>query len=180
MPDFYDTTELEQIAINLFHGWGYNFYRLENLLRADDLMIRAKVGWLLGLARQSVEGAESAFRREFLPPPTRKQPRHDPAGVKSAQSLEQLSRAIGAVAGQVEAQPVPENDRMTQWHREEGPTLLRLRDFDMQLVGQAELLRSMLEGRDGAWMVENASRLTGGVTALGDTLRARQAVLMHG
>ena len=69
---FYDAGELKQVAINLFHGWGYNFYRSENQLRADDLMIRAKVGWLLGLARASVERAESAYRREFLPPPSRK------------------------------------------------------------------------------------------------------------
>ena len=53
--DFYDVDELEKIAVNLFHGWGYNFYRLENQLRADDLTVRAKVGWLLGLARASVD-----------------------------------------------------------------------------------------------------------------------------
>jgi len=49
--DFYDVDELEKIAVNLFYGWGYNFYRLENQLRADDLTVRAKVGWLLGLSR---------------------------------------------------------------------------------------------------------------------------------
>ena len=42
--DFYVVDELEKIAVNLFYGWGYNFYRLENQLRADDLTVRAKVG----------------------------------------------------------------------------------------------------------------------------------------
>jgi len=42
--DFYNLDAVEQIGVNLFYGWGYNFYRLENQLRADDLTIRAKVG----------------------------------------------------------------------------------------------------------------------------------------
>jgi hypothetical protein len=42
--DFYDVDELEKTAVNLFYGWGYNFYRLENQLRADDLTVRAKSG----------------------------------------------------------------------------------------------------------------------------------------
>ena len=111
--DFYDVDELEKIAVNLFYGWGYNFYRLENQLRADDLTVRAKVGWLLGLARASVGAAESAYRRERLPEPTREKPRPDAAAVAGARMLEQLSKEIGALEGQIRAQPVPENDRMT-------------------------------------------------------------------
>ena len=47
---FYDLGPLEEIAVNLFHGWGYNFYRFENQLRADDQLIRSKVGAILGSA----------------------------------------------------------------------------------------------------------------------------------
>src|SRR5271154_76989 len=97
MPGFYDVDALGQIAINLFYGWGYNFYRLENQLRADDQLIRAKVGFLLGSARKSVETAERDYRREFLPPPSREKPRPDPEAVSGAQTLERLSKAIGAV-----------------------------------------------------------------------------------
>ena len=32
MTDFYDAGPLTQIGINLFHGYGYNFYRSENQL----------------------------------------------------------------------------------------------------------------------------------------------------
>ena len=39
---FYDAGTLRQIATNLFHGWGYNFYRAENQLRADDQLVRAR------------------------------------------------------------------------------------------------------------------------------------------
>lgn len=178
IPDFYDTSRLEQIAINLFHGWGYNFYRLENQLRADDQMIRAKTSWLLGLGRRSVESAEAAYRRERLPPPSRDAPRPDPASIAGAQMLERLSRAIGAADGQIRAQPVPENDRMRQRYRREAETLSRLATHDRTLVGQADLLRQTLEGRDGTWMIDNGSALSGGVEAIVRTLAERQATLV--
>ena len=178
VPDFYDTTKLEQIAINLFHGWGYNFYRLENQLRTDDQTVRSKAGWLLGLARQTVEAAETAYRRERLPPPSREKPRLDPVALAGAQTLERLSQAIGAAAGQMLAQPVPENDRMRQRHRQEADTLARLIETDQALIGQAVLLRQMLEGRDGDWMVENGLSVAKGVEAIVRTLAARQALLM--
>ncbi|HEX4764789.1 MAG TPA: hypothetical protein VH414_00775 [Lichenihabitans sp.] len=178
LPDFYDASRLEQIAITLFHGWGYDFYRLENRLRADDLLVRSKASWLLGLAHRAAEAAEVGFRRETLPPPSREKPRPDPAALAGAQLLERLSRAIGAAEAQVRAQPAPENDRMTQRYRDEAATLARLVEADKRLIGQAELLRTMLESRDGAWMIANAAAITAGIEAIAKTLSERQAVLM--
>ena len=177
MSAFYDAGALEKIAINLFYGWGYNFYRQENQLRADDQLIRSKAGVLLGSARKSVETAERDYRRDFLPPPSREKPRHDAAAVANAQAIERLSKAIGAVQGLITAQPVPENDRMTQRYRNEAATLLQLGASDHQLVGQAELLRSMLDHKNGAWLIENMSDLQEGINALNETLRTRQLLL---
>jgi hypothetical protein len=174
---FYDAGPLEQIAINLFYGWGYNFYRKENQLRADDLLVRAKVGLLLGSARKSVETAESDYRREFLPPLSREKSRHDPAAVAGAQSLERLGRSIGALQGQITAQPVPENDRMTQRYRQEAATLARLIASDQTLAGQAELLRSMLDLKPGPWIIENLPAIQDGINAIAETLRTRQLIL---
>jgi len=174
---FYDVAPLDQIAINLFYGWGYNFYRKENQLRADDQLVRAKVGILLGSARKSVEAAELDYRREFLPPPSREKPRHDPAAVAGSQAIERLSHSIGALAGQIGSLPVPENDRMTQRYRQEAGTLAALIASDHKLVGQAELLRSMLDQKPGPWLIENLPALQEGVAAIGETLRARQLLL---
>jgi hypothetical protein len=176
--DFYNLGQLEQIAVNLFYGWGYNFYRLENQLRADDLMVRAKIGWLLGQARASVDTAESAYRRAFLPAPTREKPRPDALAVEGAQTLERLSGEIGAIEGQIRAQPVPENDRMTQRYRHEAETLKRLIACDTNLTGRAELLRSLLEGKDGAWMIERAADIRAGLNSIDAALRDRQAALL--
>jgi len=176
-PFYDDTDEIDQLAINLFHGWGYNFYRVENQLRTDDLLIRSKVGWLLGSARAAVETAESAYRRAFLPPPSRAQPRHDPVAIAGAQALERLSQAVGAIEGQIRALPVPENDRMIERHRQEAATLARLLAIDRRLVGQAELLRAMLDGKDGAWLLDRGTTALAGLAAIEETLRDRQALL---
>ncbi len=180
MPDtdFYDVDELEKIAVNLFHGWGYNFYRLENQLRADDLTVRAKVSWLLGLARASVETAESAYRRERLRAPTREKPLPDPDAIAGAQMLERLSQEIGALEGRIRAQPVPENDRMTQRYRHEAATLQHLLSSDMGVAGRAEMLRAMLEQKDGAWMIEKSVEIQAGVRSIEAALRDRQMALV--
>jgi hypothetical protein len=177
MPGFYDVDAVSQIAINLFYGWGYNFYRLENQLRADDQLVRAKAGVLLGSARKSLETAQSDYRREFLPPLTREKPQHEPAAVANAQALERLSKAVGALIALINSQPVPENDRMTQRYRQEAPTLQALILSDQTLIGQAELLRTTLDGKKGAALAENASEIQDGINAIGETLRKRQLLL---
>jgi hypothetical protein len=178
MSRFYEAGPLTEIAINLFHGYGYNFYRIENQLRADDQRVRALASAALSQARAAIDRAESEWRREHIPTPTRANPVPDAAGVAGAQVLERLSRAVGAVEGQVRSQPVPENDRMSQRYRKESTTLEALADKDSLLVGQAELLRSMVAGVDGARVLELAPEIEQGISAIGETLRARQALLL--
>ena len=176
--EFYDAGALRQIAVNLFHGWGYNFYRAENQLRADDQLVRSKAVWLLGVAMAAVDAAESVYRREYLPAPTRAKPFPDAAAVASAQKLERLARAIGALEATIEHQPVPENDRMTQRFRNEGATLLELLDCDEQLVGQCELFRSRVVDRTGLALLDGMAELEAGLLAIQVTLRNRGAILL--
>ncbi len=175
---FYDARPLKQVAINLFYGWGYNFYRLENQLRADDQLIRAKAALLLNEAHASLEAAEAAYRRERLPPPSRAKPFPDAAAVAGAQALERLAREVCALVGRLHSLPVPENDRMTQRYRQEAATLQALGDCDEQLIGQAELLRQALERKTGDWVLENAAVVEEGLAAIGETLRRRGMILV--
>jgi hypothetical protein len=177
MSRFYEVGPLGEIAINLFHGYGYNFYRLENQLRADDQRVRTLACTLLTKARAALDSAESAYRREHLPPPTRANPTPDPAAMAGAQALERLARSIGAIEGQIRHAPAPENDRMTQRYRQEAATLTQLADVDKTLIGQAELLRSLLDGAHGALVLEQARELEQGIEAITDTLRQRQMLL---
>jgi hypothetical protein len=175
---FYDAGPLRQAATNLFYGWGYNFYRVENQLRADDQLVRSKAASLLGIAMASVSAAETEYRREFLPPPSRQKPFPEAEAVAAAQRLEQLGRGIGALEALIQQQPVPENDRMTQRYRQEAPTLRTLIHWDEQLVGQCDLLRSMVNGQDSASILKSLPDLESGLGAIRATLQNREAVLL--
>jgi hypothetical protein len=179
VPGFYDAGPLQQIAINLFHGWGYNFYRVENQLRADDQLIRTKAAWLLGLAAASLSAAESDYRREFLPAPSRAKPFPDPTAVATAQRLERTAREICAIEAALHQLPTPENDRMTQRYRQEAPALQTLINYDQLLIGQCDLLRSLITGQPAASIIEKLPELDTGLAAIRSTLESRQAVLLN-
>lgn len=180
MPDsaFYDAGLLRQLATNLFYGWGYNFYRLENQLRADDQMIRTKAANLLGAAVASVSRAEADYRREFLPPPSRQHPRPNPEAVSTAQVLERLGREIGLLEALLQQLPAPENDRMTQRYRNEAHTLATLAAQDEQLVGQCELLRSTVTNKNATSLLEDMAKIEAGLEAIRSSIQRRQAVLL--
>jgi hypothetical protein len=175
---FYDAGALRQIATNLFYGWGYNFYRKENQLRADDQMVRSKASSLLGEAMAAVCAAESEYRREYLPAPTRAKPFPDAEAVASAQKLERLAKSIGAVEALIQHQPAPENDRMTERYRQEAPTLAKLIGFDERLVGQCEMLRKAVSGTDAVAILKAFGDLEAGLEAIRETLRNREMVLL--
>jgi hypothetical protein len=175
---FYDAGPLRQLATNLFYGWGYNFYRQENQLRADDQLVRSKAASLLGIAAASVCAAETDYRREFLPAPTRQKPFPDAAAVAGAQRLERLAKGIAGLEALIQQQPVPENDRMTQRYRQEAATLKTLTHYDEQLVGQCELLRSLVHAQGGNAILARITELESGLGAIRDTLENREAVLL--
>ncbi len=176
---FYAADEIEQIAINLFYGWGYNFYKVENQLRADDQMVRSKASWLLGEAATAVSAAESDYRREFLPAPTRAKPFPDAEAVASAQKLERLHHDLVAIEQFLHQLPAPANDRMTQRYRLEAPTLANLLHFDSLLVGQCELMRKSVTGVDAQTILKALPDLEAGIAAIRSTLHDREAVLMN-
>lgn len=174
---FYDAGKLRQIANNLFLGWGYNYYKRENQLRADDQLVRSHAATLLGQAASSIQTAEVEYRHAALPPTTRASPYPDQALVSKAQSLEFLNRKVVALEGRLHALPAPAQDLMSLRFRQEEDTLVRLIEVDELLVGQSELLRSRVEGQTGAWILENISELQDGLSAIEATLRDRVGIL---
>ena len=178
MSGFYEAGPLAKVGINLFYGYGYNFYRQENQLRADDQRVRQMACSLLGRARAGLDQAESRYRRENIAPPSRANPVPDPAVVANAQALEGLGREVGGLEGLIRHQPVPENDRMTQRYRLEAATLAALAEKDAVLVGQAELLRSMVEGAAADAILASKGEIETGIAAIKATLHDRQMFLL--
>lgn len=173
-----DLDRVGQIAVNLFTGYGYNYYRIENQLRADDQLVRTTAAALLGQARAAVDAAESAYRREHMPAPTRAAPFPPAEAVAGAQALERLARDIGALEARVRTQPAPANDRMTQLYRAETDTLARLIERDKRLVGEAELLREMLAGADGEAVPAIAAAARVRMDGIAEALRERGMMLV--
>ena len=125
----------KQVLSNLFYGWGYNFYRKENQLRADDLLIRSKGSEMLGAARAHLGELEAQWRREKLPPPSREHPFPDHAAIATAQALQVTGKNIEALEVQLRNAGVPEMDRIHQRHRNEHDTLEHLSELDLRLIG---------------------------------------------
>ena len=172
----YDVNNLEAAVINLFYGWGYNFYRTENQLRTDDLLIRSKVGELLAEARADIVTAGLAYRHEHLPPPTRENPFPSAEAVRTAQAIDAAAAELAAIAGQLHGAPAPGNDRMWERHRNEADTLARLSQIDKEMVRTAYALRSRTQGGD-TWILANLADIHSAVTDLRAMLRKRGDVL---
>jgi len=98
--------------------------------------------------------------------------------VANAQALERLGREVGALEGLIRHQPAPENDRMAQRYRLEAGTLAALAEKDAVLVGQAELLRSLLEGAAADAILTGRREIEEGIGAIAATLRERQTFLL--
>ena len=174
MTGFYDVGALGQIGLNLFHGYGYNFYREESQLLADDQKVRTLVCELLSRAQGTIVAAEGVFRRENIPAPTRADPFPPAEVLADARRLEALGKMIGSLEGQVRHAPVPENDRMTQRYREEGATLVSLVEMDKVLVGQAETLRVLVAGKKPEAVLAASGDIEEGIAAMSQTLADRR------
>ena len=74
--------------------------------------------------------------------------------------LEAFAKRVSALADRIRAQPAPENDRITQRHRREADTLVRLLAADTALTGHVEALRRRLDGRAPSWILNHLASLS--------------------
>jgi hypothetical protein len=167
-----------QVALNLFRGYGYTFYRAENDLRADDQRIRRMVSELLQQVRKGLSEAEGRYRREVIPPPSRANPFPPAEMVANARRLEALAQGVSALDAQVAHLPVPTNDFMTSRYRNEAETLGRLAEKDVELVADAHALAEAVPGDDPLAVLDAASAITTAIARVKDRLAERQALLL--
>lgn len=131
-----DAGSVRQLVENLYNGWGYNAYRKENQLRADDLLIRGKISEMLGALRNRWKIRENEWRAEKLPAPTRENPYPDPSAVATAKAMENIQKEIESFEIRIRTAPVPGNDRVWERHRNEKATLDALMQCDKQICVQ--------------------------------------------
>lgn len=126
--------------VMLLNGYGYNWYKLDNQLRADDLLIRARASEHLETAVSRLRAIEAAYRRKYLPPPTREHPDPDPERLAAVRQIHGIAERIAETDTRLRGAAVPPEDKIWQRHRDELDTLWRLSECDVILVGAAKEL----------------------------------------
>jgi hypothetical protein len=127
-----------RVWVMLLNGYGYNWYRLDNQLRADDLLIRSRASEHLEAAAARLREIEGRYRRRHLPPPTRERPDPDPDHLAAARAIRAVADRILEVDTRVRGAAVPPNDMVWMRHRDEVETLWQLSQCDVVLVGAAK------------------------------------------
>ncbi len=133
-------TALRQAGELLLNGWGYNWYSRENLVRADDLLVRNRAEALLGDAASALRRVEATFRRQHLPAPSRQNPLPDQGNLAQVQQLQPLLQTLERFRTELRGAAIPPDDKITRRLRREGDLLPRLVACDEQLAGAADML----------------------------------------
>ena len=119
-------------------GWGYNFYNRGNAARADDLLVREKAAHQLGEAAAALSALEVAYRRQFVPNPTRENPYPPADAMERLRAIGGLKARISDVAVRIRGAATPTQDRIWFRLRNEQTLLYQLLTFDQSLIAAAQ------------------------------------------
>jgi hypothetical protein len=132
-PD--EHSALYKTWVMLLNGYGYNWYRKDNQLRADDLLVRERASHFIVEAAEKLQEQEAAFARQFLPPPTRENPFPPDDKLATHALIRRTRQELLALEGRIRGLSAPPTDRIRQRHRSEVDVLENLGRLDVQLVG---------------------------------------------
>lgn len=113
-------------------------YTEKGRLRADDLLVRERVGHGLSIASAGIRQLVSQWRADRVPPSTREQPFPPTAVMEPIRRSERLVRAIEDTSAAVRGLPVLNQDKV--WDRVRAAGLDEIMQFDWTLVGEADAL----------------------------------------
>jgi hypothetical protein len=135
---------LYRVGVMLLNGYGYNWYRQDNQMRADDLLVRSRASEHLEGAAAHLRDLEGRYRRKYLPPPTREHPDADPQQLAAAHQFRNVRERILDIDTALRGAPVPPDDKVWLRHRTELDTLRRLGECDAMLVAGAKELGTLV------------------------------------
>jgi len=137
-------SRLYRIGVMLLNGYGYNWYRLDNRMRADDLLVRSRASEHLESAAAKLRDLESRYRARYLAPPTREHPDPDPQHLAEARQFRTLAERILEIDTSLRGAAVPPDDKVWMRHRGELDTLQRLGECDAVLAAAAKELDGLV------------------------------------
>jgi hypothetical protein len=117
-------------------------YTARGRMRADDLLVRERVGRGLGEAGARLRELAGRWRVERVPPSTREQPFPPAAAMEPIRRADRLIRAIDDASAAVRGLPLLNQDKV--WDRVRNVGLDELLQFDWTLVGEADALAAAL------------------------------------
>jgi hypothetical protein len=124
--------------VMLLNGYGYNWYRKDNQLRADDLLVRERAGHFIVAAAKAVQAQEVAYARKYLPASTRENPFPPDDKLATHALIREQYHGLLALEARIRGLSAPPTDRIWQRHRTEVDVLEKLAQRDVQLVGLAQ------------------------------------------
>jgi hypothetical protein len=170
-------TALLQAGELLLNGWGYNWYRAENLMRADDVLLRNQADQFLGDALAAFRRAETLFRQKYMGAPSRQNPLPDPARIAELQALRTLLDSVEALRTRLRGAAMPPDDKIWRRHRDEPDLLSRLGSCDARLVASAQALRTDALAITPAGLAAMPGLMEPRLRALEELLRQRGELL---
>jgi hypothetical protein len=163
----------------LLNGYGYNWYRLDNQMRADDLLVRSRASEHLENAAARLRALEGRYRRKHLPPLTRAHPDPDPQHLAAAQRFRAVADRIVEIDTRLRGAAVPPDDKIWLRQRGELETLQRLGKCDVALVADANGLVSVVTDLPAEVGIDPAieQQIDQHLSRLAETLTRRDEIL---
>jgi hypothetical protein len=119
-------------------------YTAKGRLRADDLLIRERVGGSLGQASTRLRDLAARWRADRVPPSSRENPFPAAEVMAPLRQGDRLGKDIDAVSTAVRGLPLLPEDRV--WERVRRAGLDELLQFDWGLISAADELAVLLAG----------------------------------
>ena len=136
----------------IMNAYGYNLYEKKNRARADDQLVRERVGSFIGESAVALRNLRTEYRRRFVPPPSRDQPSTAPAHLEALAALARLQERLEGLETRVRSMSVPTADRAWDHFRNEKGLLTELLLRDYNLIGPAQQLREAAQAlRAESW-----------------------------
>jgi hypothetical protein len=178
-PD--EHSALYKTWVMLLNGYGYNWYRKDNQLRADDLLVREHASHFVLEAAKKLQEQEATYARQFLPTPTRENPFPPEDRLATHALIRSTRQNLLALEGRIRGLSAPPTDRIRQRRRAEVDTLARLTSLDVQLVGLAKEIDTAASRLDlEAWShPERLASLADGTQKIEQVIAARAEFLLQ-
>ena len=174
-----EDSRLHRIGVMLLNGYGYNWYRLDNQMRADDLLVRSRASEHLASAAARLHDLGGRYRRKYLPPPTRAHPDPDPQHLATAQQFRAVADRILEIDTRLRGAAVPPDDKIWLRQRGELETLQRLGWCDVVLVADAKGLVGVVADLPAEVGIDSAieQQIDQHLGRLAETLTRRDEIL---